>query len=43
MRQTTKHFPFVPENSIINKDDFNDFMKKTKPQKHVSKKNLSLD
>ena len=26
--QTTKHCPFAPENEIINKDDFNEHMKK---------------
>ena len=43
IRQQPKHFPFVLENKIRNKDNFEEYMKKIKPKKHVSKTKLICD
>ena len=31
----TKNIPFCPENKIINKDKYNDYMKKMKPKNNI--------
>ena len=43
MRQKTKHFPFVPENKSISKDDFGPYMKSIMPKNYVSHKKLIRD
>ena len=35
IRQSTKHFPFAPENKIIHKDDFIEHVKKIKPKFYI--------
>ena len=38
IRQKTKHFPLCAENKTISKDDFDDFLKKTKPKDYITHK-----
>ena len=35
IRNETKHFPLAPENKIISKDDFNDYMNEIKPKSYI--------
>ena len=42
-RQKTKHFPFCPEYKSISKDDFNDYVKRSKPKNCISHKKLIFD
>ena len=35
IRQQTKKFPFAPENKIISKNDFDEYMNKIKPKNYT--------
>ena len=39
VKEKTKNFPFCPENKVIPKDKYNDFMKKIKPKLYTKTKN----
>ena len=39
----TKIFPFCPENKIIDKDKYNDYMKGIKPENYARSKKLICD
>ena len=43
IKQKTKKFPFAPENKIIDKDKYNDYMKKLKPKNYTKTKKLLCD
>ena len=43
IRQKTKHFPFVPENKTVSKNDFDPYMKSIMPKIYVSHKKLICD
>ena len=40
IKEKTKHFPFAPENEIIDRDKYNDYLKKIKPQNYKKSKKL---
>ena len=42
-KEKTQKFPFCPENKIIPKENFNDYMKKIKPKNYTKAKKLSCD
>ena len=39
-KKKTKKFPFCPENKVIPRDNFNNYMKKTKPMNYTKTKTL---
>ena len=41
IRQKTKYFPYCPENKILEKEKFNEFMKEIKPKIYIKSKKLS--
>ena len=41
--EKTKNFPFCPENKIIDKDKYNDYMKEIKPENYAKSKKLICD
>ena len=41
IKEKTKNFPFCPDNKVILKDKYNDYMKKTKPKNYTKARNLS--
>ena len=43
VKEKTKIFPFHPENRIIPKDKYNDYMKEVKPKKYTKSKKLICD
>ena len=43
IKEKTKNFPFCPENKIIGKDKYNDYMKEIKPKNYVKSKKLICD
>ena len=43
IKEKTKNFPFCPENKIIHKDKYNDYMKKIKPKNYTTAKKLICD
>ena len=43
IKEKTKNFPFAPMNKKINLDNFNDYMKKIKPDNYTSTKKLIFD
>ena len=40
IKETTKHFPFAPQNKKINPDDFSDYMKVIEPDTHTQTEKL---
>ena len=43
IKEKTKNFPFCPENKIIDKDKYNDYMKEIKPENYAKSKKLICD
>ena len=43
IKEKTKYFPFAPVNKKINPDNFNDYMKKIKPDTYIQTKKLICD
>ena len=43
IKEKTKNFPFAPENKIIDKDKYNDYMNKMKPENYGKSKKLICD
>ena len=43
IKEKTKHFPFCPENKIIPKEKYNDYMNKIKPKNYTKSKKLICD
>ena len=43
IKERTKHFPFIPENKIVNPDGFSDSMKEIKPYTYKQNKKLLCD
>ena len=43
IKEKLKKFPSCPENEIIPKDKYNDYMKKTKPKNYTKVKKLKCD
>ena len=43
IKEKTKKYPFCPENRKINPDEYNDYMKKIKPENYTTSKNLICD
>ena len=43
IKEKTKIFPFCPENKIIHKDKYNEYMKKIKPKNYKKAKKLICD
>ena len=43
IKEKTKSFPFCPENKIIDKDKYNDNMKKIKPKNYIKSKKINCD
>ena len=43
VKEKTKNFPLCPENKIINKVKYKDYMKKTQPKTYTKSKKLKCD
>ena len=43
MKEKTKDFPICPENEVIQKDKYNDYLKKMKPKNYTKAKKLICD
>ena len=43
IKEKSKNFPFRPENKIIDKDKYNDYMKEIKPENYAKFKKLLCD
>ena len=43
IKEKTKNFPFCPENKLIDKDKYNDYMQEIKPENYVKSKKLICD
>ena len=43
MKEKTKNFPLCPENKIINKDKYDDYLNKIKPKNYTESKKLRYD
>ena len=43
IKEKTKNFPFCPENKIIDKEKYNDYMNKIKPKNYTKSKKLICD
>ena len=43
IKEKTKNFPFCPENKLIDKDKYNDYMPEIKPENCVKSKKLICD
>ena len=43
IKEKTKNFPFCPENKIINKDKYNEYMKKIQPKNYKKSKKVICD
>ena len=43
IEEKTKNFPFCPENKIIDKDKYNEYMKEVKPKSYIKSKKLIRD
>ena len=43
IKEKTKNFPFCPENKIIDKDKYNEYMEEIKPKNFIKFKKLKCD
>ena len=43
IKEKTKNLPFAPENKIIDKDKYNDYLKKLKPKNYTKSEKLICD
>ena len=43
IKEKTQNFPFAPENKVIPKDKFNEYMKEIKPKKYIKFKKTICD
>ena len=43
IKEKTKNFPFCPQNKILDKEKYNDYMNKIKPENYIKSKKLLCD